>query len=63
MANEFHDRDFACSNMVPRGPEYEGLPPESQICSSVSAEAGLSVVNGDRYIAQSFGYFEQNKWR
>lgn len=63
MANEFHGRDFSCSNMVPRGPEYEGLPPESHICSSVGAEAGLSVVNGDRYIAQSFGYFEGNKWR
>lgn len=63
MANEFHDRDFPCSNMVPRGPGYDGLPPESQMCSSVGAEAGVSVVNGDRYIAQSFGYFEENKWR
>ncbi|KAH7028749.1 multidrug resistance protein CDR1 [Microdochium trichocladiopsis] len=63
MASEFHDREFPCSNMVPRGPGYENLPAESQICSSVGAEAGRAFVNGDRYIGDSFGYSNENKWR
>ncbi|KAJ1330820.1 ATP-binding cassette subfamily G (WHITE) member 2 PDR [Microdochium nivale] len=64
MVNEFHGRQYACeSNMVPRGPGYEGIAAESQICSSVGSLAGQSFVDGDRYIGQSFGYFNENKWR
>ncbi|KXJ86959.1 ABC-2 type transporter-domain-containing protein [Microdochium bolleyi] len=63
MANEFHGRDFPCSNMVPRGPGYETVPADSQICSSVGAETGRDFVNGDRYLAISFGYLNENKWR
>lgn len=63
MANEFHDRSFPCSNLVPQGPGYENLLPESVICSSVGAEAGQFFVSGDRYIGQSFGYLNEHKWR
>ncbi|OHW94391.1 ABC multidrug transporter [Colletotrichum incanum] len=63
MANEFHGREFACAAMVPRGPGYENLSLESQICSVVGAKPGSSVVNGDRYINMTFGYYDANRWR
>ncbi|RYP43328.1 hypothetical protein DL770_011720 [Monosporascus sp. CRB-9-2] len=63
MANEFHGREFDCAGMVPQGPGYGGLPPESRICSVVGSEPGSSVVNGDRYINLSFGYYNSHKWR
>lgn len=63
MANEFHDREFPCSQMVPAGPGYDGLPDGAQICSAVGAMPGESVVNGDRYLGLSFKYYNSHKWR
>ncbi|KPM39725.1 ATP-binding cassette transporter CGR1 [Neonectria ditissima] len=63
MANEFHNRDFPCAQMVPQGPGYESLPSASQICSVIGAEPGSSMVNGDRYINMSFKYYNSHKWR
>lgn len=63
MANEFHNRDFPCAQMVPQGPGYDSLPSASQICSVIGAEAGSSMVNGDRYINMSFKYYNSHKWR
>jgi ABC-type multidrug transport system permease subunit len=63
MANEFHNREFPCAQMVPRGGSYDDLPPESRICAVVGAEPGSNVVNGDRYINMSFDYSNAHKWR
>ncbi|KAF4985237.1 hypothetical protein FGRMN_11255 [Fusarium graminum] len=63
MLNEFHGREFLCAAMVPKGPGYETLSPESQICSVVGSEPGSSVVDGSKYIALSFGYHNSHKWR
>ncbi|EEU37330.1 uncharacterized protein NECHADRAFT_37125 [Fusarium vanettenii 77-13-4] len=63
MANEFHNREFPCAQMVPRGPGYDDLPPESRICAVVGAEPGSNVVSGDRYINMSFDYSNAHKWR
>ncbi|KAI8680770.1 hypothetical protein NCS56_00483000 [Fusarium sp. Ph1] len=63
MANEFHNREFPCAQIVPRGPGYDDLPPESRICAVVGAEPGSNVVNGDRYINMSFDYSNAHKWR
>ncbi|UPK91915.1 hypothetical protein LCI18_002850 [Fusarium solani-melongenae] len=63
MANEFHNREFPCGSMVPRGPGYDDLPPESRICAVVGAEPGSNVVSGDRYINMSFDYSNAHKWR
>ncbi|KAH7142621.1 ABC-2 type transporter-domain-containing protein [Dactylonectria estremocensis] len=63
MANEFHNREFPCSQMVPQGPGYDKLPVESRICAVVGAEPGSSLVNGDRYINMSFDYYNVHKWR
>ncbi|KAH7141746.1 ABC-2 type transporter-domain-containing protein, partial [Dactylonectria macrodidyma] len=63
MVNEFHGREFPCLQMVPQGPGYDTLPPESRICAVVGAEPGSSLVNGDRYINMSFDYYNVHKWR
>lgn len=63
MANEFHDREFPCIELVPTGPGYENISTASQICSVVGAEAGSSIVDGDRYINLSFDYWNHHKWR
>jgi ATP-binding cassette, subfamily G (WHITE), member 2, PDR len=63
MANEFHGREFSCARIVPQGSGYEGLPPESRICSVVGSGPGSLFVNGDRYINLSFDYYYSHKWR
>ncbi|RYP53146.1 hypothetical protein DL768_001820 [Monosporascus sp. mg162] len=63
MANEFHGREFERAGMVPQGPGYEELLPESRNCSVVGSEHGSSVINGDRYINLSFEYHNSHMWR
>ncbi|KAF4973589.1 hypothetical protein FSARC_163 [Fusarium sarcochroum] len=63
IVNEFHGREFGCAGMVPQGPGYEALSPQSRICSVVGSEPGSSVINGDRYINLSFDYHHSHKWR
>ncbi|EFQ32643.1 ABC-2 type transporter [Colletotrichum graminicola] len=67
MANEFHGRQFQCASgyagMVPSGAGYDDLPLASRTCGVVGAIPGSDMVDGDRYIEQSFEYFNANKWR
>ncbi|KAJ5702941.1 hypothetical protein N7488_010489 [Penicillium malachiteum] len=62
MINEFHDRNYACSNYVPRGPGYNENP-KARVCSSVGSVAGQIWVNGDAYIEGSFDFHHSHKWR
>ncbi|KAL3448042.1 ABC-2 type transporter-domain-containing protein, partial [Aspergillus insuetus] len=63
MANEFHGRVFPCAEVVPHGAGYDNLPNESQVCAAVGAILGSTTVSGDSYIALTFGYYNENKWR
>ncbi|KAL2006612.1 hypothetical protein VTN00DRAFT_9280 [Thermoascus crustaceus] len=65
MVNEFHDRTFRCApeQFVPAGPGYENVAPENRICSTVGATAGSSVVEGNRYLSESFRYQKSHLWR
>ncbi|KAF3807378.1 ZEB2-regulated ABC transporter 1 [Colletotrichum gloeosporioides] len=63
MANEFHGRTFKCDNLVPSGPDYDQLPLSGRTCSVVGAVPGSDAIDGDRYIEESFGYFNSHKWR
>ncbi|KAF4949226.1 hypothetical protein FSARC_13532 [Fusarium sarcochroum] len=63
MANEFHNREYACATMVPQGPGYGDLPADSRICSVIGARPGSSMVNGDNYINESYNYYNAHKWR
>jgi len=63
VANEFHHRNFECANLIPTGPAYANVTPEQQTCSIAGAEAGSSLVSGDLYVAQSYGYLYSHVWR
>ncbi|OHW94180.1 ABC-2 type transporter [Colletotrichum incanum] len=63
MANEFHGRQFLCAGLVPSGAGYDDLPMAGRTCAVVGAVPGSDMVDGDRYIEQSFSYSNANKWR
>ncbi|KAL3298278.1 ABC-2 type transporter [Colletotrichum asianum] len=63
MANEFHGRTFKCDDLVPSGPDYDQLPLSGRTCSVVGAAPGSDAIDGDRYIEETFDYFNSHKWR
>lgn len=60
IANEFHGRDFACSQFVP---SYADLSGQSFSCSASGSVAGETTVNGDRYIMLNYRYSYSHVWR
>ncbi|KAF3987476.1 hypothetical protein FT663_04430 [Candidozyma haemuli var. vulneris] len=62
ITNEFHDRNFPCASMVPRGGSYPEVGP-NVVCGVVGAVPGSPTVNGDAYIGLSFEYYNSHKWR
>ena len=62
IANEFHGREFDCSQFVPMGPGYP-TKGDSIVCSTVGSQLGNSKVNGDDYINTSFQYYWSHRWR
>ncbi|KAL6453292.1 CDR4 ABC transporter CDR4 [Candida maltosa Xu316] len=62
VANEFHDRDFACSQFIPSGGSYPtaGI---NRICNTVGSIAGELYVSGTTYIDLSFQYRNSHRWR
>jgi len=63
MINEFHNRDFPCTNIVPSGPNYSGAASDQKVCTTVGSVAGSVFVNGDDYINTSFSYYRSHLWR
>ena len=65
MVNEFHGRNFTCSQYVPSStfPGYENVGALNRACSAIGSVAGSSVVNGDMYINSGFKYYHEHKWR
>ncbi|KJZ75242.1 hypothetical protein HIM_05436 [Hirsutella minnesotensis 3608] len=74
FSNEFHDRRFTCTQLVPSSQppqpslagqlaKYADLSPESQICSTVGSVRGQDYVLGDAYIESNFGYTWDHRWR
>lgn len=61
VANEFHGRDFECSEFVPAFDLTQGG--ETFICSTQGSVAGQLTVNGDAYIAEAYGYYYSHVWR
>jgi ABC-type branched-subunit amino acid transport system ATPase component len=60
IANEFHGREFACSQFVP---SYADLSGDAFACSSPGSIAGQTTVSGDRYIAVNYAYSYTHVWR
>jgi ABC-type multidrug transport system permease subunit len=65
MVNEFHGRDFTCTQFVPDPgfPGYENVGPNNRVCSSPGSVAGQNFVSGEAYINSSFQYYNEHKWR
>ena len=63
MINEFHNRDFICTNFVPSGGAYDSAAPDQKVCGAVGSKAGSNVINGDDYINASFQYYRPHLWR
>lgn len=62
IANEFHGREFDCSQFVPAY-NVNNLSGRSFICSTRGAVAGQLTVSGDDYIAVSYSYYYSHVWR
>lgn len=64
IANEFHGRDFICSQFIPAYPDnLSGANGDSFICSVVGAVAGQRTVSGDAFIKESYNYTYSHVWR
>lgn len=66
MVNEFHGREFLCTQIVPSpdiSSEYADVDSVSRVCSAVGAVQGQDMVNGDAYINSQFKYYHAHKWR
>ncbi|KAJ6520879.1 pleiotropic drug resistance ABC transporter [Mycena vulgaris] len=62
VANEFHTLKGACSVLVPQGPGYETISLTNQVCATVGSTAGQNFVDGNSFIAASYGYSYANEW-
>lgn len=60
IANEFHGREFECSQFVPA---YENMQGDTFVCSSTGSVAGRLTVSGDSYIWASYQYTYDHVWR
>ncbi|KAF2704437.1 putative multidrug resistance ABC transporter [Pleomassaria siparia CBS 279.74] len=63
MINEFHNREFPCTNFVPSGPGYENIGGSNHVCATVGSVPGRATVSGDAFIESSYGYTASHKWR
>lgn len=60
MANEFHGREFACSQFIPAYPDLTG---DQFVCSSKGSVQGRTTVSGDTFLAAGYGYYYSHVWR
>ncbi|KAG5984504.1 hypothetical protein E4U55_004497 [Claviceps digitariae] len=60
VANEFHNRDFTCSDIVP---PYSPNIGDSWVCSVAGAVPGQYTVSGDAFIWTNYEYSYSHVWR
>lgn len=63
MVNEFRNTEFACSSIVPSGGSYNDLPSNYRACDVVGATPGSFVVQGSRFVIESYKYYPSHLWR
>lgn len=63
MINEYRNRLFQCSNLIPYGESYSAVADVDKTCSVVGAVPGEVMVNGSAYISKSFEYYPSHIWR
>ncbi|KAJ5543796.1 CDR ABC transporter [Penicillium frequentans] len=62
MINEFHNRSFSSSVVIPSGPDYSAAGINSRACAEVGNKLGSMTIQGDIYINDKFQYHHTNKW-
>ncbi|KFG82824.1 ATP-binding cassette transporter ABC1 [Metarhizium anisopliae] len=60
VANEFHNRQFTCSSIVP---PYSPNIGNSWVCNVAGAVPGQYTVSGDAFIATNYEYYYSHVWR
>lgn len=63
MVNEFNNREFLCTTLVPQGPGYLSSASSGNVCNTIGAVQGEAYVSGTRYINTAFEYYASHKWR
>lgn len=63
MANEFHDRQWPCTTLIPSGSDYANSSITNRVCSVLGSEFGESTVSGDKYLAVAYEYYWSHRWR
>ncbi|KAH8733694.1 ABC-2 type transporter-domain-containing protein [Ilyonectria robusta] len=63
VANEFRNRSFPCSIMIPMGGPYADVTPLQQTCATAGAAPGDNFIVGDTYIEAAYGYKYSHLWR
>jgi ATP-binding cassette subfamily G (WHITE) protein 2 (PDR) len=63
IVNEFHGRNFPCSNVIPAYPGFSTGQGNFFICGEKGAVAGELFVNGDKYLDVSYKYAYSHLWR
>jgi len=63
MINEYSGQNYSCDQFIPPAPQYGDGTTTRQVCSSLGSVPGQPYVNGDDYLASSYGYEAANKWR
>ncbi|KAH7325675.1 ABC-2 type transporter-domain-containing protein [Stachybotrys elegans] len=65
MINEFANRVFECTNLVPgtSSEGYENYPLANRACTTVGSVPGQSGVLGDDHIRLQYAYEVSNRWR
>lgn len=49
--------------MLPSGPDYDNVPLSNRVCSTISAVAGETTIDGGAYIRQALDFDPSHKWR
>ncbi|KAJ7762052.1 pleiotropic drug resistance ABC transporter [Mycena maculata] len=62
VSNEFHTLNGSCASLVPQGPGYENVSLANQVCATVGSVAGQNFVDGNKFIAASYGYSYSHEW-
>ncbi|KAI4113992.1 MAG: hypothetical protein LQ345_005144 [Seirophora villosa] len=68
MINEFNNRQFNCTSIVPTdigltGSFYANLAPDQSSCTVQGSVTGLDYVEGTAYINTAFQYYRSHLWR
>ncbi|PKS10963.1 hypothetical protein jhhlp_002722 [Lomentospora prolificans] len=64
MVNEFHHRQFTCTEYVPPMiGGYADVGAENRVCTAIGSIAGSAFVDGDYYLESGFQYRWVHRWR